>query len=219
MWSLHGFFFPFAVFHLRFGCKLWLLSIQTHARQSDIIYKLLHATIWRCCAVLFKSDSLFSGKSLIKICCFAQESIQNMLICSYALFLPRDKWMNAPKIELSDGSCFGQQQLLAYSIDPLKISFHMKKNKWHITARNSQSIKVFLTLKLCQNSKSASSSMFSSSKPVSASNICCQLGNSMCCASHSYPGVWPQELGHWSCSQNRRHWWIDTNCHPPDYIK
>ena len=37
--------------------------------------------------------------------------------------------MNAPKIELSDGSCFGQQQLLAYSIDPLKISFHMKKNK------------------------------------------------------------------------------------------
>ena len=60
-------------------------------------------------------------------------------------------------LELSYGSCFGQQQLLADSIENL-IS-HEKKTL--VKAGNLQNIKIFLTLELSQYHKS--DSMFSSS--------------------------------------------------------
>ena len=43
------------------------------------------------CAIRFESEQ--TNKSSIQICCFAQDSIRNMPICSYALCLLRDQWM------------------------------------------------------------------------------------------------------------------------------
>ena len=62
--------------------------------MTDIVFKLLRATIWSSFAVLFESEQT-SGKSSISICCFAQDSIQNMLLCSYVIFqvLLRDQWL------------------------------------------------------------------------------------------------------------------------------
>ena len=37
------------------GCKHWLRLIQNHRVIPDVTSKLLHATIWRCCAVRFES--------------------------------------------------------------------------------------------------------------------------------------------------------------------
>ena len=45
------------------------------------------------CLIQIWADSFFSDESLILICCFAQDSNQNVLISSNALFLPRDQWM------------------------------------------------------------------------------------------------------------------------------
>ena len=69
--------------------------------------------------------------------------------------------MNRPKIELSNVRCFGtsRRRLLAESIE--NFISHEKKN-WLVAARNSQTIKIFLTLNLSQYSKSVST--FSSSK-------------------------------------------------------
>ena len=50
---------------------------------------------------------------------FAQDSIQNMQICSFVIFLLRvcQRPMTDRKIEWSDGHSFGPQQLLADSIE------------------------------------------------------------------------------------------------------
>ena len=75
-----------------FGC--YRLRIMT-----DIISKLLRAAIWSRCAVLFESEqTLFSRtgpmlRSSINFCCFAQDSIQNIRLCSYVIFLLTDQWL------------------------------------------------------------------------------------------------------------------------------
>ena len=108
-----------------FGRKPWLQSIQNHARSRFQAFKHRHLKclcrligIW-----LIWADALFSDRSSISICCFAQDSIRNMLICSYALFSLID--MNDRTIERSDERGFGWWQVLANSI---KISFHVKTN-------------------------------------------------------------------------------------------
>ena len=91
---------------------------------------------------------------------------------------------------------------------PSKFSFHMKK-KWLVAARYLQSIKLetFLTVQLSQYSKSGGT--FSSSEPVVANSDCSRLGKTLYLGlsvqgrpTHlSCAGAWPQELGHWLCSQ------------------
>ena len=91
----------------RFGCKPWLQSIQNHARSRFQAFKHRHLKclcrligIW-----LIWADAHFSDRSSISICCFAQDSIRNMLICSYALFSLIN--MNDRKIERRDERGFG----------------------------------------------------------------------------------------------------------------
>ena len=67
----------------------------------DIVSKLLRAAIWSRCAVRFESGQMPMGPISrigrlfreFQTCCFAQDSILNMLICSYVIFLLRDQWM------------------------------------------------------------------------------------------------------------------------------
>ena len=82
--------------------------------------------------------------------------------------------MNDCKIELSNGRCFGLQQLLANSIE----NFISHEKKSVVTAGYLQSIKTFLTLELSQYRKSGST--FSSSEPVAALSNCHQLGIALC---------------------------------------
>ena len=100
--------------------------------------------IWSCCAVWFKSEQTpfsWTGGWFQPACC-SQDSIQNMLFCSYVIFLLRDQWL----IERwSEGACWGQQRL---------------QPTWKCP-------------------------VFVLASPTSPS-----------CA-----GAWPQEFGHWFCSQ------------------
>ena len=72
-----------------FGCKLLLLLIQNHARDS---FKTLAHSKWLFCSIWIWQDSLFFSLtgSLLDL---LQDSILNMMICSYASFSPRDQRM------------------------------------------------------------------------------------------------------------------------------
>ena len=94
--------------------------------------------------------------------------------------------MTYRKIELSNGRCFGRQQLLANSIE-IFISHEKKSDsslpKICVAARYLQSIKTLLTLELSQYRKSGS--MFSSSEPVAACSDCSYLQTPCACARQS----------------------------------
>ena len=78
-----------------FGCKLWLLLIQNHARHCFQAVAHLHLKSL-CCSVWIWADALFF-RQVVNLdpsrTCFAQHSIWNMLFCSYVIFLLRDQGM------------------------------------------------------------------------------------------------------------------------------
>ena len=81
-----------------------------------------------------------------EICCFAQTSNRNLLICSNALFLLRDKWMIERLSEAMSTALVDNKFLLIL----LKIPFHMKRKKSVVTAQNLHTIKTFLTKTVSQ---------------------------------------------------------------------
>ena len=81
------------------------------------------------CAILFESsaDALFSDRSSIQTCCFAQDSIRNMRVCSYVIFLLRDQWM----IERLSEAMGAALVCNNFSPIPWKFISHEKK-KWSL---------------------------------------------------------------------------------------
>ena len=75
------------------------------------------------CSIKIWADALSSDRSSIQTCCFAQDSIRNMLFCSYVIFLLRDQWMIARLSEAMGAALVGNN----FSPIPSKFSFHMKK--------------------------------------------------------------------------------------------
>ena len=111
-----------------------------------------------CCLIWIWADALSLDRSLIKTCCFAvskfaQVSIQNMWFSSYVIFFTQRPMIDT-KIEQSYGRCFGQQQLLANSIE----IFISHEKKWLVAAQNLQSIETLLILELSKYSKSLAGS-------------------------------------------------------------
>ena len=102
-----------------FGCNWFRIT-------PDIVYKLLRAAIWSRCAVLF--NALSSDRSSIQTCCFAQDSIRNMLLCSYVIFLFRDQCMIERFSEAMGAALVGNNYSPIPGI-PSKFLFHMKKEK------------------------------------------------------------------------------------------
>ena len=72
--------------------KLWLQSIQNHARHSFQAFARSHLKSLHC-SIQIWADALSSGRSSIWTCCFAQDSIWNILFCSYVILLLRDRCM------------------------------------------------------------------------------------------------------------------------------
>ena len=145
------------------GNQMVVLRFTTLSAQNPcIVSKLLSATIWSSCAVLFKSQQtpfpwggrLFRSAALHRI---------HIRTCSFVvIFLLRYQWMiERLSKEMGTALVSNREQLLANSI---KNFISDKKTKWLVAALNLQSIETFLTLELSQYSKSGS--MFSSSKPV-----------------------------------------------------
>ena len=151
-------------------------TLSSDRSSSTRRYRLaaLHR-IWfkRCC---FVPMSYFLWQvvifSSIETCCFAQDSIQKMLFCSYVIFLLRDEWMIEDLAKLWALPWSATTSILLY----WNFISHEKK-KVTIVARNLQSIKTFLALELSQYRKSGS--MFSSSEPVAASSDCRRLWNAV----------------------------------------
>ena len=69
----------------QFGCKLWLQWIQNHARHRFQAIAQRHLKS-QCFLILIWADALFFERLTNEICCFAQDSIWNMWICSYVIF-------------------------------------------------------------------------------------------------------------------------------------
>ena len=138
-WSLHGFQTSHFICN-QFGCKLWLQSIQNHAWHRFQDFARRHLKLL-CCSIRIWADSLSSGRSTTKVCCFAQDSIRNMWFCSYVIFLLRDQWMIKGLSKAMSVALVSNKFLLI----PSKYSFHMKK-KWLVTAHYLQSMKFFCFL-------------------------------------------------------------------------
>ena len=114
-WSLHGFQTQYFICD-QFGCKLQLLSIENHVSHSFQAFARRHLKSM-CCAIQILAHALSSDRSSIQTCCFAQELIQNMLFCSYYIFLLRDQRLIERLSEaMGIGHSFGRQLLLANSI-------------------------------------------------------------------------------------------------------
>ena len=81
-----------------FGCKLWCHQIRM---RPEIVSKLLHNTIWSCCAqwaVWLESEhTSFSQSSSIQTCFFAPESI-GTYECVPIPYLSQ-RWTNDRKID------------------------------------------------------------------------------------------------------------------------
>ena len=83
-------------FHLR---PIWLQTLVAIEPELCLTsFSSFCAAIWSRCAVQFESEQTpfpRTGpiRSSIQTCCFAQDSIRNMLFCSYLIFLLRDEWM------------------------------------------------------------------------------------------------------------------------------
>ena len=136
-----------------------------------IVSKLLHATIWSRCSVLFESEQTPSD---LLLCTGFYSEHAALFLCLVSTQRP----MTDRKIERSYGCSFGQHQLVADSME--NFVSHEKK-KWLVAVWNLQSIKTLfklLTLELSQYRKS--DSIFSSREPVTASSDCSRLRSCVC---------------------------------------
>ena len=107
-----------------FGCN-WFRLMQ------DIVSKLLRATIWSSCAVLFESEQTPFSRAGRRFGSAALSRIRfrkcGFVPMSY-FYSETNGWLGSKKIERSDGRCFGRQQLLANFIENF-ISREKKVNR------------------------------------------------------------------------------------------
>ena len=167
-----------------FGCNRFRI-------MPDIVSKLLRAAIWSRCAVRFESEYTPFPRTRHR---FRPAVLHRIRFgtCGFdpmSYFLLRDQWLIERLSEAMGAALVGNN----FSPIPSKFSFHMKKKKWLVAARNLQSIKTLLTLELSQYRKSGS--MFSSSEPVAARSDCRRLGNALCLCSPVRPAQAEQESG------------------------
>ena len=139
-------FWRFGESHVLLACSAIIQNQSWHCQWFiillDIVSKLLCTTIWSSCAVSFESEQTPFPQALsIQICCFAQDSIENMLLCSYVIFLIRpmndrkaDSWLS----KVMGAALISNDFANSNDIIPLKISFHIKKGALSlcVTARN-----------------------------------------------------------------------------------
>ena len=96
-----------------FGCN-WFRLMQ------DIVSKLLRATIWSSCAVLFESEQTPFSRAGRRFGSAALSRIRfrkcGFVPMSY-FYSETNGWLGSKKIERSDGRCFGRQQHLANFIE------------------------------------------------------------------------------------------------------
>ena len=157
-WSLHRFQASHFICN-RFG---WNVGCNRIRITPDIVSKLLCEAIWSRCAVLFESEQTPFPRTGRR-CCFAQNSMWNMLFCSYVIILLRDQWLIERLSQAMGAALVGDTSRQFHP--SRKFNFSWKK-MWLVAARYLQSIKTFLTLELSQYRKSGS--MSSSSEPVAA---------------------------------------------------
>ena len=106
-----------------FGCKLWLQSIQNHAWHRFQAFARRHLKSLRFSTLIW-ADALSSDRSSIQTCYFAQDSIRNMLFCSYAIFSLRDQCMIERLSKAMGAALVGNN----FSPIPWKFSFTWKKS-------------------------------------------------------------------------------------------
>ena len=160
-------FWRFGESHVLLACSAIIQNQSWHCQWFiillDIVSKLLCTTIWSSCAVSFESEQTPFPQALsIQICCFAQDSIENILLCSYVIFLIRDQWM----IERLTPD-WAKWWVLLWSATTLPIPMILFHWKFHFTLKKVPYHCVLqpeiwlLTLELIQDNRSGS--MFSSS--------------------------------------------------------
>ena len=167
--SLHGFQTSHFIWD-QFDCKLWLWSIQNHARHWSQAFVHPHLkSLW--CSIWILADALSRvGHQRSAVL----HRIQNMRICSHVIIFTLRPMNDRRLSETMSADLVGNN----FSPIPSKISFHMK-TKWPVTARSLQSIKTFdfrtdSVLQICK-----SCITFYSSEPVSAGSDCRRLGNAL----------------------------------------
>ena len=169
-----------------FGCYWFRI-------MPDIVSKHLCTPIRSCCPVLLESEQTpfpWKGRRLGSA---ALNRIQFGTCSLFLCYIFTQRPMNDCKIEQSYRHCFGQQQLLANSIENF-ISHEKKKLLVGVVAAQYlQSIKTFLTVELSQYSKSGST--FSSSEPVAVSSNCSRIANVMCLCTPFQPTKAVPQLG------------------------
>ena len=140
------------------------------------IVSLLCADVWSGCAVWLESPGHFLDRSSFENCCFAKDSIRNMLSnltqpeLSQCSFLLRGQWT----IEWLSRAMSGALVRKIFLQTQLPISCHIKEIRRH-SPKFTNYLNVFWTIELSQYSKSGSS--FSYSEPVAADSDCHWLGN------------------------------------------
>ena len=107
----------------QFGCKFWLRLIQNHPRHRLKAFARLHLKLM-CCSIWIWAHALSSDRSSIWIYCFAHDSIWNMQICPYALFLFSDLWMIEKLSETIRAALVSNK----FSWTPSKLYFTRGKN-------------------------------------------------------------------------------------------
>ena len=125
-WSLYG-FQTSHFFCDRFGCKLWLHSIQNHAWHRFQAFASRHLKFDGRCAVRFETEQTpfpRTGRNSDLLLCKGFDSEHAVLFLGHVL---TQRPINDRKIERSYRRCFGRQQLLANSIE----IFISHENKSH----------------------------------------------------------------------------------------
>ena len=179
------------LFATPFGCKLWLLSIQNHARDHSQSFCAPPSKV----AVLFEwnlSRCPFLGHVVyldLLQRCIAQASFRNMRFCSYALFFIRDQWILARL-----------KEAMSATLVHRKLHFTWKKicRLWLVTARNLQAISNSVSIaRLVARFPQASQRRLPPTRK-------CPVFVLTRAIRPSWAGARPQELGHWFCGQNLR---------------
>ena len=158
-----------------------------------------------CCLIRIWADSFFLDRLSSSISLLlAQDSISNMWICSYTLFLLRNQWM-IKIIEGSNERCFGWQHDLAKLL--WKFQFTWKMFLLSVTCHCSKITNHYniLTVKPSQCSKSGSNFFVKRGSRGQQRLQQTQKQSVFVLArltSPSCAGALPQELCHWFCSQS-----------------
>ena len=113
--SLHGFQTQHFICD-QFGCKLWLLSIQNHARHRFQAFARRHLKSL-CSSILIRRPFLTQVVDLIMLLCSVCTGFDSEHTVLFLRHIFTQRPMNDRKIEQCDGRCFGRQQLLANSIE------------------------------------------------------------------------------------------------------